>query len=116
MRRHAAPWWSVERLILTLYWLVSGYALRAWRAFTALLLVIVAAAALFATVGFKPPASPSLILVGVTSTGAPVYKAQLVPRRSAWARMPAALGYSVEVATSLLSGPERPVTAAGEAT
>jgi hypothetical protein len=31
MRRHASPRWSVERAVLSLYWLVSGYALRAWR-------------------------------------------------------------------------------------
>jgi uncharacterized protein YjbI with pentapeptide repeats len=116
MRRHAAPRWSVERMLLTLYWLVSGYALRAWRAFATLLLVIVAAAALFATVGFKPPESPRLIPVGVTSTGAPVYRAQPVPWPPALRRVTTALGYSAEVATSLLRGPERPVTAAGELT
>ncbi len=43
MRRRSSPW-SVERLILTLYWLVSGYGLRAWRAVIALALVIIVAA------------------------------------------------------------------------
>ncbi len=113
MRRHAAPWWSVERVLLTLYWLVSGYALRAWRALAALLLMIVVAAGLFATVGFKSPDSPRFVPVRVSSTGALVYQQQPVQRPSAWRQMPAALGYSAEVATSLLRGPERPVTAAG---
>jgi uncharacterized protein YjbI with pentapeptide repeats len=40
MRRRAADRWSVERWLLTAYWLVSGYGLRAWRALTALLVVI----------------------------------------------------------------------------
>jgi uncharacterized protein YjbI with pentapeptide repeats len=114
MRRHAAPWWSAERVLLTLYWLVSGYALRAWRAFATLLVVVVAAAGLFATVGFKPPGSPRFVPVRVTSTGALVYEAQQVQRPSAWRRAPAALGYSAEVATSLLRGPDRAVTVIGE--
>jgi uncharacterized protein YjbI with pentapeptide repeats len=48
MRRHAAPRFSVERAVLTLYWLVSGYALRAWRALVALTAVLVVAAWLLA--------------------------------------------------------------------
>jgi hypothetical protein len=44
MRRHAAPKFGVERAVLTLYWLVAGYALRAWRAFAALILVLPLAA------------------------------------------------------------------------
>jgi uncharacterized protein YjbI with pentapeptide repeats len=47
MRRQAAPRISVERAVLTLYWLVSGYALRAWRAVTALGVVLLLAAWLF---------------------------------------------------------------------
>jgi len=44
MRRHAAPRFSVERAVLTLYWLVAGYALRAWRAIAVLALVLMLAA------------------------------------------------------------------------
>jgi len=40
MRRHAARRLSVERAVLTLYWLVSGYTLRAWRAVAALAMVL----------------------------------------------------------------------------
>jgi hypothetical protein len=47
MRRYAAPRFSVERAVLTLYWLVAGYALRAWRALAALAAVLVVAAWLF---------------------------------------------------------------------
>jgi uncharacterized protein YjbI with pentapeptide repeats len=114
MRRHAAPWWGTEWVLLTLYWLVSGYALRAWRAFAALLLVMVAAAGLFATIGFKPPGSPRFVPVGVTGTGELIYQGQPVRRPSAWQQVPVALGYSAEVATSLLRGPQRAVTTAGE--
>jgi uncharacterized protein YjbI with pentapeptide repeats len=114
MRRHAASWWSVEWMLLTLYWLVSGYALRAWRAFATLLLVLIIAAGLFSTVGFKPPDSPRLVPVRVTSTGMLVYEQQPVTRPSAWRQAPAAFGYSAEVATSLLRGPQHPVTAIGE--
>ncbi len=44
MRRHATPRFSAERAILTLYWLVAGYALRAWRAFATLTVVLMLAA------------------------------------------------------------------------
>jgi uncharacterized protein YjbI with pentapeptide repeats len=114
MRRHTASRWSVERMLLTLYWLISGYALRAWRAFAALLTIIVIAAVLFAIVGFKPPAKTSFVPVDVTSTGALVYKKLSTSPSSRWQQLPTALGYSAEIATSLLRGPERPVTSVGE--
>jgi Pentapeptide repeats (9 copies) len=54
MRRHAgdAPWG--ERLILTLYWLLSGYALRASRALLALLVLVALFSVAFYFVGFEP--------------------------------------------------------------
>jgi uncharacterized protein YjbI with pentapeptide repeats len=115
-RGHWGTWAAAraEHAILWLYWLVSGYALRAWRAFAALLLVIVVAAGIFAAVGFKPPEARRFVPVGVSSTGTLVYQEQHVKRRSTWDQFPGALGYSAEVATSLLRAPERPVTAAGE--
>jgi len=45
MRRLSSPP-RIERGILTLYWLVSGYGLRAWRALTLLALVILSSALL----------------------------------------------------------------------
>jgi uncharacterized protein YjbI with pentapeptide repeats len=59
MRRQAVetPW--AERVILTLYWLVSGYGLRGLRALLCLVAVIVAMAVLFETVGFAQPPSPA---------------------------------------------------------
>ncbi|REE99213.1 pentapeptide repeat-containing protein [Thermomonospora umbrina] len=41
-----------EYVLLSLYWLVSGYGLRAWRSFTALAVVVALAAAGFMTWGF----------------------------------------------------------------
>jgi len=46
---------SAELGILTLYWLVSGYALRAWRAFTAVMLTLVLFAVLMVGFGFRDP-------------------------------------------------------------
>jgi uncharacterized protein YjbI with pentapeptide repeats len=43
MRRLAAKPMSVERWLLSLYWLVAGYGLRAWRALASLALVIAVA-------------------------------------------------------------------------
>jgi uncharacterized protein YjbI with pentapeptide repeats len=59
MRRHAhrgrtsgASRGRVERGILTAYWLVSGYGLRAWRALAWLLVVLLTATAAMRAVGF----------------------------------------------------------------
>jgi uncharacterized protein YjbI with pentapeptide repeats len=65
MRRHArysseGSRGRVERSILTVYWLVSGYGLTAWRAFAWLGAVIAGFAAAFHLIGFaRPPQPPS---------------------------------------------------------
>lgn len=48
----------VERGILTTYWLVSGYGLRAWRAVAALAVVTAGLAVAFHLVGFAVPPRP----------------------------------------------------------
>jgi hypothetical protein len=64
MRRHArrgrtggASRGQVERAVLTAYWLVSGYGLRAWRALTALAVVLIAFAGLLAWKGYEDAAA-----------------------------------------------------------
>jgi uncharacterized protein YjbI with pentapeptide repeats len=59
MRRVALPRWRAERVLLGLYWLVSGYALRAGRALTALALLVAVVAGLFALWGLPAPVSPA---------------------------------------------------------
>jgi uncharacterized protein YjbI with pentapeptide repeats len=48
---------AIEYAILWLYWLVSGYGLRAWRAVAATLVVLAVFALLMVAVGFQHPAS-----------------------------------------------------------
>ena len=67
MRRHtrATPW--AERLILMLYWSVSGYGLRATRAFIALAILISGSAAVLQYAGFRghePAYIDSLLYAG----------------------------------------------------
>jgi hypothetical protein len=52
MRRHDKQAPRAERMIIWLYWLVSGYGLRASRAFTALLTTVLVLATLFWHFGF----------------------------------------------------------------
>lgn len=56
MRREGADNW-VERLVLTAYWLVSGYGMRAARAAIFFVLVLALLAAGFQTFGFDDPPS-----------------------------------------------------------
>jgi uncharacterized protein YjbI with pentapeptide repeats len=56
MRRAAKPPWA-ERVLLWLYWLVSGYGLRGSRALIALALTVVVFAFLFGWWGFRPDQS-----------------------------------------------------------
>jgi hypothetical protein len=69
MRRHdrTASW--PERVVLWLYWLVAGYGLRATRALSCLLGLLVVATVLLAVVGFKP--APSAAPLTATIAGTP---------------------------------------------
>jgi uncharacterized protein YjbI with pentapeptide repeats len=114
MRRHAARRWSVESVMLTAYWLVSGYALRAWRTFTTLAIMIAVAAVIFASIGFRAPESPRFSPIDVGQSGELLYERQHLREPSFLEQLPGAFGYAAEVSTSLLRGPDRPVTVAGE--
>jgi len=64
MRRHDRPtggtnrWRGrASRLVLTAYWLFSGYGLRAWRSLTALAAVMAVSAGVFRLWGFTPSTS-----------------------------------------------------------
>jgi hypothetical protein len=59
-----------ERVLLTLYWLVSGYGLRASRALASLLLTVLAGAYLLDHYGFREGAAPdqSALLFSLEST------------------------------------------------
>jgi hypothetical protein len=57
-RAGGASWGRVERSILTAYWLVSGYGLRAWRSLVWLAGITAALAIAFHLVGFVRPPQP----------------------------------------------------------
>ena len=114
MRRHATTHW-VERRILDLYWLSSGYALRAWRALVALLILLIVASTFFMLQGFDRNGGNGLHATRVQTNGAVVYSKYGLPT------LPhdfgTAFSYSVESATSLLNPPQsRPLTAIGQGT
>jgi len=119
LARHAwqrANWgqWAearVQHAVLWLYWLVSGYALRAWRALLAFAVVVMSGAVLLSFWGF--PAEPGFRPVATTS-GALVYESVAPAPDAGIERLPAALRISVRSATALLRGPDRPLTPAGE--
>jgi hypothetical protein len=112
MRRHDPDTSRAERLVLWVYWLLSGYALRAWRALTALAMVIVLAGIMFAFWGF-PSAMPNFRAVGI-DRGALVYQQQFTDSTTGIGRLPDAIRFSARSATALLRGPDRPLTPLGE--
>jgi len=89
-RRRYGPWAAAatERAVLRLYWLTSGYGLRAWRALATLAIVVLLAGGVFALWGFDPPAGLDAL--------------------------PDAIRFSAQAATALLRGPDRPLTPLGE--
>jgi hypothetical protein len=101
MRRLAAPSRSVDRALLTAYWAVAGYGLRAWRALAMLLVTLVFGTVGFATVGFAAATRTEYRPVTPTLPGqSAVYRQVNVPDgRPGWA---AAAGHSIDSATSLL--------------
>ncbi|HZN16800.1 MAG TPA: pentapeptide repeat-containing protein [Micromonosporaceae bacterium] len=113
MRRHARSTPAGERLILTLYWALSGYGLRATRAFAALLTVLALGTVGLATVGFAPSQRVEYHPIA-GATGPVAYQQVSTPgARPGWA---AAFEYSIDSATSLLRTPQTPpLTPAGRA-
>jgi uncharacterized protein YjbI with pentapeptide repeats len=69
MRRHAPNTPAAERLLLGLYWLTAGYALRASRALTTLVIVLATVTVLLALWGL--PTSPTPSAASLSITGVP---------------------------------------------
>jgi hypothetical protein len=114
-RGHWDTWAAAraEHAVVWLYWLLSGYALRAWRALAALTVVVLAAAVAFAFWGF-PASAPSFRPVGVGRSGALVYQQRPAEPPPGVGRLPAAVRFSARSATALLRGPDRALTPLGE--
>jgi hypothetical protein len=96
MRRQDSAKPKAERLVLLLYWLTSGYALRASRALAWLLGVLIVATVLLATAGLKQPAT-----VQATITGSPpnqTIRFQAPTTSPATTSLPARLGTAALVA------------------
>ena len=114
-----APRW--ERFILTLYWLLSGYGLRAWRALVPLVVAIAIFAALFNAFGFaaaeqRPVVDadkPAAISDEVDSSGSARRTNDLFALET-WTTADGWL-QSVGNATAVLRGPEAELTQWGEA-
>jgi uncharacterized protein YjbI with pentapeptide repeats len=113
MRRHDPGTPRAERLVLWLYWLLSGYGLRAWRALAALAVVVLLAGIALAFWGF-PSASPSFRPAAVDRGGALVYRQQPADPPPGIERLPDSIRFSARSATALLRGPDRPLTPLGE--
>ncbi len=113
MRRRGARSW-VERRLLEMYWLTSGYALRAWRAVASLVVLIAFATLLFATVGLAP--ANETRFVPVPGAAPQVYRQVSVPTAPpGWS---AAATLAVESTTSFLRPTQLgfPLTGVGEVT
>ena len=100
-----------ERGLLTAYWLVSGYGLRASRALAALLLVLALATVGFAVVGFAPSMTTAYQQVTVPGGGTRYEPREIRGAPPGWAE---AATYSVQSTTSLLRAPTtEPLTESG---
>jgi uncharacterized protein YjbI with pentapeptide repeats len=87
-----------ERILLQGYWAVSGYGLRAWRAITMLLVLIMAAALLFSYQGLATRTSPERIESINPKNGAVTY----VHANSPAPEFLSALNFSARESISLL--------------
>jgi hypothetical protein len=102
-----------ERLVVWLYWLASGYALRAWRVLATLAVVVLLAAVAFAFWGV--PAIGAGLSCGwgrlQRRAGLPAAACRPPPGIG---RLPAAIRFIARPATALLLGPDRSLTPLGE--
>jgi uncharacterized protein YjbI with pentapeptide repeats len=99
---------SIEHAILWLYWLISGYGLRAWRAVMAVLVVLAVFAVLMVAFGFQHPASGQ-------ATGAAT--AVTTPARMTQpsdTSFPAAVIYGARTAIGLPGDPQPALTRWGD--
>lgn len=102
MRRHASRPRSAERLVLSLYWLLSGYGLRASRALLALTLILAISTTCLIIYGFGTRSTVSYVPQPVTprSAAPPSYVPRTIP---AGRPSPAdAVIFSVTSATAIL--------------
>lgn len=104
---------NAERRIVGIYWLLSGYGLRASRALLALLVVIALSTVLFHLYGFQDREHPYAVTAGQQpqSTSAPTPPPGM-PEESGL--LEAGL-YSVGTATAIVGAPEAQLTQAGRA-
>jgi hypothetical protein len=114
-RFSARPTPAVERGLVALYWLVSGYALRSSRALGTLALMIAMFAVLFELVGFEP-LDPTPRVGGVSAQGALVYKDARPPDRTQVEVAIDAVTFSAATAASVVGTPPatRRLTRTGE--
>jgi hypothetical protein len=89
----------IERSLLTAYWLVAGYGLRAWRALATLAVVLALGVVAFLLVGFAATTMTGYVQVKGQSAFVP-YTVQ-----GAKPSVATAIDYAVESATSLLRSP-----------
>lgn len=114
-RPGAAAAANTERLILLAYWASSGYGLRAWRALSLLVAVIVAAGILFGLVGFAPVAPEQQFeAAGVTASGGLRYEVASREAPRGLHRVDDGVLFAAQATTALLRGPERPLEPMGE--
>jgi hypothetical protein len=95
MRRKAAPRGSVDWFILSAYWLISRYALRAWRAFAALALLIVVTGIGFVWFGFDESARETTIRQIDLPSGDLIYN-EAKPDYQLWDGSETARGSSID--------------------
>jgi uncharacterized protein YjbI with pentapeptide repeats len=114
MRRFSTRW-RAERLMLTVYWLSCGYALRAQRAFACLAALLVVGALLFTTVGFDQSPVPVTRPDRLTPSGDLHYTTVMTPAPSH--TLIDGLEFAVDTSTSLLhTRSDRPLTGSGRIT
>jgi hypothetical protein len=114
MRRHSEGNGFGARLLMTLYWALSGYGLRATRSMVALLLVLTLGVIGFLTFGFDHATSESYVFVWDNARSSPAYEHVTTPGEKPG--LSAAISYTIESATSLIRSPQSlPLTDSGTA-
>ncbi|MEO3811200.1 pentapeptide repeat-containing protein [Sphaerisporangium sp. B11E5] len=113
-RDPTSPARGLERLILTAYWLLSGYGLRASRAVTALLVMIGLATLGFATIGFSHSSTTAYQMLPPAPGRTAIYQQiDIQGPRPDWAT---AFYHAIDSSTSLLRAPGAvPLTPYGQA-
>ncbi|TDO11690.1 hypothetical protein EV580_3409 [Mycobacterium sp. BK086] len=102
----------LDTVLMTAYWLISGYGLRVGRALSVFILLVIGCGILIALVGY-PPVKDAYVPDGIAPSGELMYRLDHPHQNSARENIPQALNLAAQSSVSLLTSTANALTPVG---